>query len=239
MHAHGIERSLLAYHDHNAERVRPRLIEALRDGKTVALVSDAGTPLVSDPGYKLVQAVLEEDLPVTAVPGASAVLTALSLSGLPSDRFLFGGFLPAKTVARRKTLEDLRPVPGTLIFFESPRRLAEALVDAAAVLGAVRPAAVARELTKLHEEVRRGSLSELAEHYRDAPAPRGEIVLLVGPLPAAAQEESAEEQLDERLIAALKTESLRDAVDRVAAESGLARRRVYRRALELEGGDER
>ncbi|MDF2094883.1 16S rRNA (cytidine(1402)-2'-O)-methyltransferase [Aquibaculum arenosum] len=239
LHAHGIERSLLAYHDHNAERVRPRLIEALRDGKTVALVSDAGTPLVSDPGYKLVQALLDEGLAVTAVPGASAVLMALSLSGLPSDRFFFGGFLPAKTAARRKTLGEVSAVPGTLIFFESPRRLAEALVDAEAVLGGARPAAVARELTKLHEEVQRGPLCDLVAHYRDVPPPRGEIVLLIGPLPEAVQEQSAEEQLDGRLIAALKAETLRDAVDRVAAESGLPRRRVYRRALELERGDER
>lgn len=235
--AHGIDRSLLAYHDHNAERVRPRLIEALQDGKSVALIGDAGTPLVSDPGYKLVRAAVEAGLPVTAVPGASAVLAALCVAGLPSDRFFFAGFPAPKAAARRSELAELAAVPGTLIFFESPRRLAASLADMVAVLGGERPAAVARELTKLHEEVRRGSLAELAAAYAGEATPRGEIVVLLGPRPAAARVQEAEESLDGRLRRALGEASLRDAVDRVAAETGLPRRRVYARALELERDD--
>lgn len=232
--AHGIDRPLVAYHDHNAERVRPRLIEALQNGKSVALISDAGTPLVSDPGYKLMRAAIEAGLAVTAVPGASAVLAALCVAGLPSDRFYFGGFLPAKTAARQAALAEVASVPGTLIFFESPRRLAATLADMAKGLGAERPAAVARELTKLHEEVRRASLAELAAAYAEEPPPRGEVVVLLGPRPAAAQRQQAEASLDQRLRDALEQASLRDAVDRVVAETGLARRRVYARALELE-----
>lgn len=237
--AHGIDRSLLAYHDHNAERVRPRLIEALQDGKSVALIGDAGTPLVSDPGYKLVRAAVEAGLPVAAVPGASAVLAALCVAGLPSDRFFFAGFPAPKAAARRAELAELAAVPGTLIFFESPRRLAASLADMASVLGGERPAAVARELTKLHEEVRRDSLAALAAAYAAEPAPRGEIVVLLGPRPAAARAQEAEESLDGRLRRAMAEASLRDAVDRVAAEIGLPRRRVYARALELERGDGR
>jgi len=237
--AHGIDRSLLAYHDHNAERVRPRLIEALRDGKSVALIGDAGTPLVSDPGYKLVRAAVDAGLPVTAVPGASAVLAALCVAGLPSDRFFFAGFAAPKAAARRAELAELAAVPGTLIFFESPRRLAASLADMAAVLGGERPAAVTRELTKLHEEIRRGSLADLAAAYAGEPAPRGEIVVLLGPRPAAARMQEAEESLDGRLRRALGEASLRDVVDRVAAETGLPRRRVYARALELERDDGR
>ncbi len=233
--AHGIPRRLTAYHEHNAERVRPRLLEAMRSGKSVALVSDAGTPLISDPGYKLVTAAIEAGLPVTPLPGASAALAALVISGLPSDRFLFAGFLPAKRGARRQTLAELAAVPATLIFFESGRRLAGALEDMAELLGR-RPAAVARELTKMFEQVRRGDLAELAARYRDEGPPKGEIVLVVGPpLPLCV----SEEDLDARLAAALEGNSLRDAVAIVAAESGLPRRRVYVRALALSGrGDE-
>ena len=162
MNAHGLAPRLATYHEHNAARVRPGLIARIKAGAAVALVSDAGTPLVSDPGYKLVRAAIDEDLSVTAVPGASAPLAALMVSGLPSDRFLFAGFLPPRTEARRKALAELRAVPATLIVFESARRLAESLADMAATLGP-RPAAVARELTKLHEEVRRGALEGLAK----------------------------------------------------------------------------
>lgn len=233
--SHGIERSLIAYHDHNADRVRPRLINALQEGKSVALTSDAGTPLVSDPGYKLVKAVLDAGLSVTAVPGASAMLAALAVAGLPTDRFFFGGFLPPKSAGRRKALGELGAVPGTLIFYESPKRLAAALADMAAVLGERRPAAVARELTKLHEEVRRGPVGELAAAYEREEPPRGEVVILLGPQPAEVQQEDAEASLDARLRALLEERSLRDAVDQVAAETGLPRRQVYKRALILEG----
>src|ERR1700722_5140863 len=161
---HGIAKPLTAYNDHNAERERPRLLERLHRKSRIALVSDAGTPLVSDPGFKLVRAAIEEGLPVHALPGASAALTGLVLSGLPSDRFLFAGFLPSKSGERQSVLEELKVLRATLIFFESGPRLAESLRDMAAVLG-MRSGAVTREMTKLHEEVRRGTLAELAEAY--------------------------------------------------------------------------
>jgi 16S rRNA (cytidine1402-2'-O)-methyltransferase len=229
---HGIERPLLAYHEHNAERMRPLLLERLRRGERVALVSDAGTPLISDPGFKLVRAALAEDLPVTTLPGPSAALAALVLSGLPSDRFLFAGFLPPKTVARRRALAELQAVKATLIFFESGPRLAEALADMAAVLG-TRKAAVARELTKLYEEVRRGALAELAEHYRAAGPPRGELVVLAGP--PEAEPAVSDEALDRQLAEALGHMSIRDASAAVAAATGKPKREVYARALLVAG----
>ncbi|HLJ21587.1 MAG TPA: 16S rRNA (cytidine(1402)-2'-O)-methyltransferase, partial [Stellaceae bacterium] len=179
----GLGAERIAYHDHNADAVRPGLIARLAAGAVLALVSDAGTPLVSDPGFKLVRDAVAAGIPVIPVPGASAALAALTVSGLPTDRFLFAGFLPAKSAARRRELRELAAVRASLIFYETAPRLAEALADMAAMLGD-RPAAVARELTKLHEEVRRGSLSALAEHYRGAGPPKGEIVVIVGP-PAA------------------------------------------------------
>lgn len=235
LYAHGLTGSLVAYHEHNAEAVRPRLIGRMEAGEAVALVTDAGTPLVSDPGYKLVRAALEADLPVQALPGASAVLAALCVSGLPSDRFFFGGFLPAKSAARRAALRELTDLRATLIFFESTRRLAGALADLSQVLGN-RPAAVARELTKLHEEVRRDDLAGLAAHYQEAGAPKGEAVVVVGP--SVSQPEIGPEELDRRLRAALRKSTLRDAAAGVAAACGLPKRLVYARALELarEGG---
>ena len=230
---HGIRRPLLAYHEHNAERMRPKILERLRSGQSLALISDAGTPLVSDPGYKLVQAAIAENLPVTAVPGPSAALAALVLSGLPPDRFFFAGFLSPRAAQRREQLGELAAIPSTLIVYEAANRLPEALSDMAAVLGN-RRAAVARELTKLFEEVRRGDLAGLAAHYETAPA-RGEVVIVIGPpAPAQAIGESA---LDQALREALASLSLRDAVDRVAAITGEPRRSVYRRALALTEGD--
>lgn len=228
---HGIAASLLAYHEHNAERMRPVLLERLRRGAAVALVSDAGTPLVSDPGFKLIRAAIGEGLAVTALPGPSAVLTALVLAGLPSDRFLFGGFLPPKEVARRRLLVELARVPATLIFFETAPRLVASLADLAAVLGA-RQAAVTRELTKLYEEIRRGSLAELAAHYAAAGPPKGEIVLVVAP-PSGEAPTLTAETLDARLTAALAEMSVKDAAAAVANATGLPRRTVYARALEL------
>jgi 16S rRNA (cytidine1402-2'-O)-methyltransferase len=230
---HGIASTLLAYHDHNAERMRPLLLERLRQGQVVALVSDAGTPLVSDPGFKLVRAAVAEGLPVTTLPGASAPLAALVLSGLPSDRFLFGGFLPARGQARRRALEELAGVPATLIFFETAPRLAASLHDMKEMLGD-RPAAMARELTKLYEEVRRGALSELAAHYAAAGAPKGEVVVFVAP-PASEPGPPAADVLDAQLRAALDAMSIRDASVAVAAATGLPRRDVYARALALRG----
>ena len=227
----GIDKPLDPYHDHNADRVRPSIIEALRRGERLALVSDAGTPLVADPGFKLVRAAFAEDLPVTAAPGPSAALTALILSGLPSDTFLFAGFLPPRMAARRRALGVWSVLAATLIFFEGRSRLAAALADMAAILGD-RNAAVARELTKRHEEIRRGRLAALAEHYRDAGAPRGEAVIVVGPPEPAAPIEA--DELDDRLRALLAAHSLRDAVTRFAAETGIARRILYERALALQ-----
>ena len=215
-----------AYHDHNADRVRPLALAALRRGERLALVSDAGTPLVSDPGFKLVRAALDEGLPVTAAPGPSAAIDALILSGLPPDAFLFAGFLPSRTAARRKALAAWRDLPASLIFYEGPSRLAGSLADMCDVLGD-RSAAVARELTKRHEEVRRGSLTGLAAHYRNHP-PRGEVVIVVGPYEPVAP---APADIDRRLDAKLARLSLRDAVDELAAETGLARRALYDRAL--------
>jgi 16S rRNA (cytidine1402-2'-O)-methyltransferase len=222
---------LVACHEHNAAAAVPPLVAAIAAGASVALSSDAGTPLLSDPGRELVAACQAAGLPVTALPGASALLPALQLSGLPLASFFFDGFLPAKETQRRRRIGELATVPATLVFYEAPHRLAESLADLAELLG-VRPAAVARELTKRFEEVRRGSLAELALHYRDAGQPKGEIVLLVGPPgPAAA----APVDIDASLRLALATQSLRDAVAQIAAESGLSRREVYARALALQG----
>jgi 16S rRNA (cytidine1402-2'-O)-methyltransferase len=229
LNAHGITTRLTAYHDHNAERVRPALIERLQRGEKLALVSDAGTPLVSDPGYRLVRECASLGIGVIPLPGASSVMAALVAAGLPTDRFLFVGFLPHKTAARRSALEELVTVHATLLFLESPHRLAASLADMEQVLGA-RDAAIARELTKLHEEIRRATLSDLAAHYASAPEPKGEIVIVVGP---PHEQAPTEVSLDDALAPALKEMSLRDAVAKVAKDTGIARGKVYARALEL------
>lgn len=232
---HGVGAKLTPYHEHNAARARPRLLADLSGGGRIALVSDAGTPLVSDPGYKLVRACIEAGIPVIPVPGPSAPLTALLVSGLPSDRFLFAGFLPNKSTARRRVFGELAAVPATLLFFESAQRLAESLADMAEVLGD-RPAAVARELTKLFEECRRGGLAELAAHYRESGPPKGEIVIVCGGATGAAAEAAAE-TLDSQLVVALERMSLKDAVAAVATATGLPRKQVYARALHLAEND--
>jgi 16S rRNA (cytidine1402-2'-O)-methyltransferase len=226
---YGISKPLTAYNDHNAVRERPRLMEKLRGGARVVLVSDAGTPLVSDPGYKLVREALAEGLPVHALPGASAPLTGLALAGLPTDRFLFAGFLSHKQGERRAVLEELRELRATLIFFESPQRLDASLADMVEVFGN-RPAAVARELTKLHEEVRRGDLQTLAAHYAKAEPPKGEVTLLVGPAPNAEPDFKHAEKL---LADALEFMPVRAAADLIAEALDLPRRETYVRALEL------
>lgn len=228
---HGIERPLTIYNDHNAARMRPKLLEAMRAGKSVALVSDAGMPLIADPGWRLVQETLAQDSAVTCLPGASAALVALALSGLPSDRFFFAGFLPSKPGDRRRAVTSLAGVPATLLIYEAPHRLVETLADCAELLGP-RPAAVARELTKKFEEVRRGTLAELSEIYLGQGAPRGEIVLVIGP-PDAAVAPASESDIDEALRAALETAGVRDAAAEIAARYGLARRDVYARALAI------
>jgi 16S rRNA (cytidine1402-2'-O)-methyltransferase len=230
---YGIAKPLSRYDDHNAAAARPAILAALRSGERLALVSDAGTPLVSDPGYKLVQAAIAENLPVSAVPGPSAALTALILSGLPPDAFWFEGFLPSRGAARRRRLEGLATLDGTLIFFESAGRLADSLADMADLLGD-RKAAVARELTKLHEEVRRGPLDELACHYRATGPPRGEAVVIIGPPERPPIEDDAE--IEGRLRAALAEVGVREAATKLAADSGLPRRELYRRALAIAAG---
>jgi 16S rRNA (cytidine1402-2'-O)-methyltransferase len=230
MGIHGVTTPLVSYHEHNAERMRPVLIERMQAGESVALVSDAGTPLVSDPGYKLVRACVEAGVPVTALPGPSAVLTGLVLSGLPSDRFLFAGFLPNKSAARRTVLGELAAVPATLVFYESAQRLADSLADMAAVLGP-REAAMARELTKLYEEVRRGPLPDLAAHYEQAGPPKGEVVIIVAPPGAEAEAQAMD--VDTGLREALGRLSVRDAAAEVALMTGRPKREVYARALEL------
>ncbi len=227
---YGISTALEAYHEHNAARARPGILRRLAAGGRVALVSDAGTPLVSDPGYKLVREAVEAGVTVYPVPGASAALAALTVAGLPSDRFLFAGFLPPKSGGRRTALGELKDVGATLIFYEAGPRLGAALADMAAVLGD-RPAAVARELTKLHEEVVRDRLPALAERYEEA-TPKGEMAVIVAPPDSnAAQVDDAE--VDRRLAAALQSLSLRDAADQVAGTTGRPRREVYQRALAL------
>jgi 16S rRNA (cytidine1402-2'-O)-methyltransferase len=228
-----IRKPLSPYHDHNAKAMRPTVIAALRRGERVALVSDAGTPLVSDPGYKLVREAIAEALPVTVEPGPSALLAALVLSGLPTDAFLFAGFLPARPAARRHRLADWRGLAATLVFFEATPRLAAALADMAEILGE-RPAAVGRELTKLHEEVRRAPLADLAAHYRATPAPRGEAVIVVGPALPGPPDWAA---IGERLRAALAEGGVRDVAARLAAETGLSRSELYRRALAIRRGE--
>jgi 16S rRNA (cytidine1402-2'-O)-methyltransferase len=227
----GLARPLSLYHEHNAERVRPGILERLAAGASVALVSDAGTPAISDPGYKLVHEAIAQGVAVRPVPGASAVLAAITASGLPTDRFLFQGFLPPRQTARRRALSELAPVRATLVLFESAQRLGDMLADAAAVLGP-RPAVVARELTKLHEELRRGLLPELADGYRDGGAPKGEVVVVIAP-PDAAPAESDDAVVDDLLRLALTSSKPRIAAGEVAAVTGRSANELYRRALAL------
>jgi len=227
---YGITTALIPYHDHNAAKTRPQILARLAAGEAVALVSDAGTPLVSDPGFKLVREAQAAGYAVTAIPGASAVLVALALAGLPTDRFLFAGFLPPREGARRARIAELAGVPATLVLFETGPRIAAMLADLAAALG-VRPAAVCRELTKLHEEVRRGDVADLARHYAGDAETRGEFVVVVGPADETAAVDAAD--LDAMLQRALATASLKNAVEAVAAATGQNRRLVYRRALTL------
>lgn len=227
---YGIARKPQAYHEHNAETAGPKLIAALGQGRSVALISDAGTPLVSDPGYRLVEAALAAGHRVIPVPGASAPLAALTASGLPSDSFFFAGFLPQKTKARRDRLTELAGIPGTLIFFESPHRLAAALGDCGATLGPQRNAAVCRELTKAYEEVRRGTLGELAAFYGGAGTVRGEIVLLVAPPEAVVAEIGDAEAL---LADLARDMSPGRAASEAARLTGLPRKMLYERLLAL------
>ncbi len=230
---YGIRRRTTAYHEHNSAEAGPKLIAALEEGRSVALISDAGTPLVSDPGYRLVGEALEKNIRVVPIPGPSAALAALTASGLPSDTFLFAGFLPVKAGQRLARLQQLKGVPATLIFFESPRRLAGSLAALAEALGGTRKAAVGRELTKTFEETRRGTLAALADHYAAAETPKGEIVVCVGP-----PQQAAEEPADvDRLLLSLAAEMpASKAAAEAARMTGRERQALYRRLMELKQG---
>jgi 16S rRNA (cytidine1402-2'-O)-methyltransferase len=228
---HAISRPLAAYNDHNAARVRPALLGRLSRGERIVLVSDAGTPLVSDPGYKLVRDALAAGVKVYTIPGASAALAALVLAGLPTDRFLFAGFPPSRRGERRAMLEELKTLRASLIFFESPQRLAESLADMLAVLGP-RPAAIARELTKLHEEVRRDDLAGMVQHYAVEAPPRGEITIVVGPPMRTEPDLTC---VDALLDKALVFMPVRAAAELVAEALEVPRRTVYARALSRRG----
>ncbi|MCE8007582.1 16S rRNA (cytidine(1402)-2'-O)-methyltransferase [Aestuariivita sp.] len=232
MEIHGIAlngRRIVAYHDHSGAAVRERLIAAVADGQSVAYASEAGMPLVADPGFELGRAMAQAGLPVTVAPGASAVLAALAISGLPSDAFFFAGFLPSASSARRARLEALRDIPGTLIFFESPRRVAAMIVEAQVVLGGSRQAAICREITKKFEEVRRGTLDELAAGLEGASL-KGEVVVLIA---RGDSEKISDSDLETDLKAALGSMSMKDAADAVSKAHDLPRRKVYQLALKL------
>lgn len=235
LNAYGLRKPLLSYHEHNATARHPELMRIIAEGRAVALVSDAGTPVVSDPGYGLVSASRDAGYAVFAIPGANAMLAAIASCGLPSDRFMFVGFLPAKSAGRKKELEKLAGIGATLVFHETAPRLSAALADMAATLGGERQAAVARELTKLFEEVQRGTIDELARHYAEAPQPKGEILILVSSLPDR-EEKITDTAATARLLAdSLKRMSLRDAVAEVAAITGAKRGEIYKMAISMIG----
>lgn len=233
---HGIslgDRPLIAYHDHSGPGTRDRIVARITDGQAVAYASEAGTPLIADPGFALARAVAAAGLGVTALPGASAVLAALSLSGLPTDRFTFAGFAPNTDGARRRFLDGLSGALGTLIFYESPRRVAKFLAAAVAVFGPDRPAALARELTKKFEEVRRGTLAELLAGLETG-VMKGEVVVLIGAGPDARR--ATPEAIDAALSDTMARLSVKDAAAEVAAALGLKKRDLYQRALALRNG---
>jgi 16S rRNA (cytidine1402-2'-O)-methyltransferase len=225
----GIATPLTAYHEHNAAEARPKLLARLADGQAVALVSDAGTPLISDPGYRLVREAVAESHAVTALPGASSVLAGLSLAALPTDRFFFEGFLPPKQAARQKRIAALAVVPATLVLFETGPRIADSLNDLASGLGP-RDAAVCRELTKLHEEVKRAPLDALARGYQSGAETRGEFVIVIAP---PVEEAMNADEFDALLRQALGRVSMKEAVSEIALATGKPRREVYQRALAL------
>ncbi|CAN7563560.1 16S rRNA (cytidine(1402)-2'-O)-methyltransferase [Rhizobium sp. LjRoot258] len=233
---YGIQNRPYAYHEHNADEAGPRLMQALEAGKSVALVSDAGTPLVSDPGYRLAQSAIEAGYRVVPIPGASAPLAALVGSGLPNDAFLFAGFLPTKDKARRDRLAGFVTVSATLMFFESPHRIAATLAAAADVLGGDRVASVCRELTKTYEEFRRGTLAELAAHYADVDSVKGEIVLVIGPPPERPVEAADVDAILTDLARTLPTSKAAAEASRL---TGLSKKDLYQRLLDMKGGDGR
>ena len=234
MERFAIKAKLWSYHEHNAQKVRPEILARLQQGATVALISDAGMPLVSDPGYRLVKEAVELGIPVTACPGPSAVLTGLALSGLPTDRFLFAGFVPQKQGERKKLFAEFAKLKATLIFFESPHRIIETLHDLATALPG-RHVAVTRELTKLHEEVLRGAAAEIATQLEARPSVKGEITLLVGP--PAGEEEVSETELENAITHALAEMPASKAASELAKRFNLNRSDVYQRILSRRDGD--
>ena len=238
MDIHGIAlngRPLLAYHDHNGEKVRPKLMQYLEEGKSVAYGSEAGTPMIADPGYHLAKQVADAGYLVTSAPGPVAFITALTLSGLPSDRILFEGFLPNTKSQRRSKLAKLSEIPATLAFYESPKRIAATLQDAALTLGGERSAALARELTKKFEEVRRGTLDKLLDSVTQHP-PKGEIVLLID---RARSQSVNQDDIDDQIRSALDKMSVKDAADMISAATGQPRRKIYQRALAIDKDNDR
>lgn len=227
---YGISANLKQYHEHNAEQARPKILQKLAEGASIALVSDAGTPLISDPGFKLVREVTAAGFDVIALPGPSSVLAALAVSALPTDRFFFEGFLPSRQMARRSRLTELSTVDATLVLFESGNRIQDTLADMADIMGG-RDAAICRELTKLHEEISRAPIAELAK-TADTLETRGEFVVVIGP-PAADAQAMTDGDLDDLLRGALQRDSVKDAVAHAVELSGRPRRAVYARALEL------
>lgn len=234
MEIHGVplgNRPVLAYHDHSGDGVRQKLLAHLEAGRSVAYASEAGTPLIADPGYHLAQAVSEAGHLVTSAPGPSAIITALTLAGLPTDAFFFAGFLPNAKTARRTGLDAVKEVPGTLVFYESPKRVADMLQDAAAVLGGDRKAVVCRELTKKFEEVRRGTLASLADELAQSPV-KGEVVVLID---RAQGDALSDDDMQAALEKALESMSVRDAAETVSKAFGIHKRKVYALALDLKG----
>lgn len=225
---YGIKKPLMACHDHNEKDMADKMVAAMQAGQSIAYISDAGMPLISDPGFRLVTACRQAGVAVTIIPGANAALTALAGSGLPTDQFHFYGFLPAKAEARRKALEEIAAQPGTLIFYEAPQRLPDSLTAMAATLGGDRPVTIARELTKLFEEYRSGTLAELAADYAGTEV-KGEVVVCVGPSVAERPAVDWEAMLEK----ALQHETLRDAVTAVSAATGVKKSIVYTKALEM------
>jgi 16S rRNA (cytidine1402-2'-O)-methyltransferase len=237
MDIHGIalgDRPLLSYHDHNGARARPKLMQFLAQGRSVAYGSEAGTPLIADPGYDLAKAAADAGYLVTSAPGPSAVATALTLGGLPTDKFLFAGFLPSTKTARISAMEELKDIPATLVFYESPKRIEAFLKDSILIYGADRPAALCRELTKKFEEIRRGTLQEILTSVQEK-APKGEIVMLID---RPSQPSFNPDSLKDELRRALTTMSLRDASDLIARAHGMTRRKVYQMALEMDRDDD-
>lgn len=227
---YGISKPLLAYHDHNGDQMRPRLLTLLREGKKIAYITDGGMPLISDPGFKLVLSCQQEKLKYTVIPGPSAPLMALCLSGLSPEKFFFLGFLPSKQQARKTVFQEIQSLSATLVFFESPKRVGAFLKDALDILGN-REGAVCREMTKIYEEVQKSSLSDLMNHYEAHP-PRGEVVIVIEGSSLSSTME--QEELDRVLKNALENHSLREAVDHVSKAFRLSKRKVYQHALQLE-----